>query len=121
MKSSARPELPIVMDCSAPLSTRPDSTYKSGKVVQTNGTTSVGMARSDPVIKYQSVVRKGGLNRAEIGGQIFKTDMLEHAHARDLVEFADSGKIAKIAELDPAAILQARGLDPRTRVFELIF
>jgi len=40
MKSSARPELPIVMDCSAPLSTRPDSTYKSGKVVQTNGTTS---------------------------------------------------------------------------------
>jgi len=40
MKSSVRPELPTVMDCSALLSTRPDSTYKSGKVVQTNGTTS---------------------------------------------------------------------------------
>ena len=41
MKSSARPELPTVMDCSALLSTRPDSTYKSGKVVQTSGATSI--------------------------------------------------------------------------------
>ena len=40
MKSSARPELPTVMDCSTPTSTRPGSTYKSGKVVQTNGATS---------------------------------------------------------------------------------
>jgi len=41
MKPSARPELPTVMDCSALLSTRPDSTYKSGKVVQTSGATSL--------------------------------------------------------------------------------
>lgn len=47
MKSSARPELPTVMDCSALLSTRPDSTYKSGKVVQTNGATSYNSHRND--------------------------------------------------------------------------
>ena len=27
------------MDCASPLTTRPDSTYKSGKVVQTSGAT----------------------------------------------------------------------------------
>ena len=40
MKSSARPELTTAVGCSAPSSTRPDSTYKSGNVVQTNGATS---------------------------------------------------------------------------------
>jgi hypothetical protein len=52
MKSSVRPELPTAsvgssqappaaVDNSAPLATRPDSIYKSGKVVQSNGATSV--------------------------------------------------------------------------------
>jgi len=51
MKSLGRPELPTAsvgssqattatVDNSAPLATRPESTYKSGKVVQTNGATS---------------------------------------------------------------------------------
>jgi hypothetical protein len=51
MKLSVRPELPTAalrssqatlaaVDISAPLATRPESTYKSGKVVQTNGATS---------------------------------------------------------------------------------
>ena len=51
MKSLVRPELPTAalrssqatlaaVDNSAPLATRPQSTYKSGKVVQTNGATS---------------------------------------------------------------------------------
>ena len=52
MKSLVRPELPTAalrssqathaaVDNSAPNTTRPDSTYKSGKVVQTNGATSI--------------------------------------------------------------------------------
>lgn len=51
MKSLVRPELPTAsvgssqattaaVDNSAPLATRPESTYKSGKVVQTTGATS---------------------------------------------------------------------------------
>jgi hypothetical protein len=50
MKSAVRPELPIAsivsasataaMGYSAPSVIRPDSTYKSGKVVQTTGATS---------------------------------------------------------------------------------
>jgi hypothetical protein len=51
MTSLVRPELPTAalrssqatlaaVDNSAPLATRPQSTYKSGKVVQTNGATS---------------------------------------------------------------------------------
>ena len=40
MNSSARPALPTTMDCVSPLTTRPDTTYKSGKVVQTSGATS---------------------------------------------------------------------------------
>src|SRR5665811_197864 len=51
MKSLVSPELPTAsvgswqattaaVDNSAPLATRPESTYKSGKVVQTNGATS---------------------------------------------------------------------------------
>ena len=52
MKSMVRPELPTAsvgssqappaaVDNSAPSVSRPESTYKSGKVVQTNGATSV--------------------------------------------------------------------------------
>ena len=52
MKFVVRPELPTAalrssqatlaaVDNSAPLATRPQSTYKSGKVVQTNGATSL--------------------------------------------------------------------------------
>lgn len=51
MRSSVRPELPTAalrssqathaaVDNSAPFATRPESTYKSGKAVQTNGATS---------------------------------------------------------------------------------
>ena len=51
MKSVVRPELPTAsvgssqaptaaVDNSAPVATRPQSTYKSGKVVQTTGATS---------------------------------------------------------------------------------
>ena len=54
MKSLVRPELPTAsvgssqvttaaVDNSAPLATRPQSTYRSGKVVQTTGATSIGM------------------------------------------------------------------------------
>ena len=56
MKSLVRPELPTAsvgssqattaaVDNSAPLATRPESTYKSGKVVQTIGATSVGTGK----------------------------------------------------------------------------
>jgi hypothetical protein len=52
MKSVVRPELPTAsagpsqapaaaVDNSAPRSTHPESTYKSGKTVQTTGTTSI--------------------------------------------------------------------------------
>ena len=52
MKSLVRPELPTAsvgslqattatVDNSAPLETCPESTYKSGQVVQTNGATSI--------------------------------------------------------------------------------
>ena len=55
MKSLVRPEWPIAsivslqrpidsMDYSAPSVIRPESTYKSGKVVQTNGATSEAMS-----------------------------------------------------------------------------
>ncbi len=40
MKSLVRPELPAAVDNSAPRSTHPESTYKSGKPAQTTGTTS---------------------------------------------------------------------------------
>ena len=54
MKSLVRPELSTAalrssqatlaaVDNSAPLATRPQSTYKSGNVVQTTGATSLGM------------------------------------------------------------------------------
>ena len=57
MKSPVRPELPTAavrssqatlaaVDNSAPLATRPESTYKSGKVVQTSGTTSTHRNKS---------------------------------------------------------------------------
>ena len=53
MKSVVRPELPTAsagssqaptaaVDNSAPRSTHPEPTYKSGKTVQTTGTTSLG-------------------------------------------------------------------------------
>jgi hypothetical protein len=56
MKSLVRPELPTAsvgssqattaaVDNSAPLVTRPESTYKSGKVVQTNEATSTSPAK----------------------------------------------------------------------------
>ena len=42
MNPSARPAFSTTVDCASPLPTRRDSTYKSGKVVQTSGATSVG-------------------------------------------------------------------------------
>jgi len=58
MSSEVRPELPTAsvgssqaptaaVDNSAPSATRPKSTYKSGKAVQTNGATSVGQALTE--------------------------------------------------------------------------
>lgn len=41
MKPSARPALPTTMDCASPISTRTDSTYKSGNTVQRSGATSL--------------------------------------------------------------------------------
>jgi hypothetical protein len=57
MKFLVRPELPTAalrssqatlaaVDNSAPLATRPESTYKSGKVVQTTGATSPALNMS---------------------------------------------------------------------------
>ena len=46
MNSSARPALFTTVDCASPLTTRPDSTYKSGKVVQTSGATSVNQMKN---------------------------------------------------------------------------
>ena len=45
MKSSVRPELPTVTDCSAPVSICPEFTYKSGTIVQTNRATSAVLRR----------------------------------------------------------------------------
>jgi len=72
MKSLGRPELPTAsvgssqattatVDNSAPLATRPESTYKSGKVVQTNGATSF----------------QGGLADAPAGGQLFLIEVYD--------------------------------------------
>lgn len=58
MKDWVRPELPTAavrssqatlaaVDNSAPLATRPESTYKSGKVVQTTGATSESKGMRD--------------------------------------------------------------------------
>jgi len=58
MKSVVRPELPTAaagssqaltaaVDNSAPRSTHPESTYKSGKAVQRTGTTSNGQNRNE--------------------------------------------------------------------------
>ena len=46
MNSSARPALFTTVDCASPLTARPDSTYKSGNVVQTSGATSYRMSRT---------------------------------------------------------------------------
>ena len=75
MKSLVRPELSTAalrssqatlaaVDNSAPLATRPESTYKSGKVVQTNGATSkacegVNLFMNDSVTVNQQVVSGG--------------------------------------------------------------
>ena len=66
MKSPVRPELPTAsvgssqappaaVDNSAPSVIRPESTYKSGKVVQTNGATSaiVALIQSDSRIIFE--------------------------------------------------------------------
>jgi hypothetical protein len=58
MSSEVRPELPTAsvgssqaptaaVDNSAPFSNRPQSTYKSGKAVQTNGATSITFAEDE--------------------------------------------------------------------------
>ena len=70
MKSSVRPESTTTMDYSALISTRPDSTYKSGKVVQTSGATSQSVAESyinlarevNPlaVLNFDQVLNAGG-------------------------------------------------------------
>ncbi len=68
MKSLVRPELPTAalrssqathaaVDNSAPFPTRPESTYKSGKVVQTTGATSFTNDAS------------GGLTAAVVAGE----------------------------------------------------
>ena len=75
MSSPVRPELPTAsvgssqaptaaVDNSAPFSNRPQSTYKSGKAVQTNGATSQATSKQDQEIamaRYRAVVnaRKG--------------------------------------------------------------
>ena len=61
MKSVVRPELSTAaagpsqapaaaVDNPAPVSTHPESTYKSGKAVQTIGTTSICSSRKDAVL-----------------------------------------------------------------------
>jgi hypothetical protein len=68
MKSLVRPELPTAsvgssqattaaVDNSAPLATRPESTYKSGKVVQTIGATSDDQRASDLVLAGDEIER----------------------------------------------------------------
>jgi hypothetical protein len=75
MKSVVRPELPTAavgssqaptaaVDNSAPLLTTPESTYKSGKSVQTTGATSMKAHINKEAGKYQDITRyatPGGL------------------------------------------------------------
>ena len=95
MKSPVRPELPTAsvgssqappaaVDNSAPSAIRPDSTYKSGKVVQTNGATSQG---SMPALKY---LASG------------TTALSQEADARSLRGSASgSGVTARVLEMRP--------------------
>ena len=69
MQVLVRPELPTAsvgssqattaaVDNSAPLATRPQSTYKSGKVVQTSGATSVLQARAFAALAVSQLFAK---------------------------------------------------------------
>ena len=71
MKSLVRPELPTAalrssqathaaVDNSAPSATRPESTYKSGKVVQTSGATS-GSGAEMRIIAFIICAQSDGL------------------------------------------------------------
>ena len=70
MKYPVRPELPTAalrssqathaaVDNSAPSPTGPESTYKSGKVVQTTGTTSVDRSGALVILLYRFVILGG--------------------------------------------------------------
>ena len=77
MKSLVRPELPTAalrssqatlaaVDNSAPLANRPESTYKSGKVVQTTGATSRQHRRLYVQRSAKGWVDPGGLQRGKV-------------------------------------------------------
>ena len=61
MNSSARPALFTTVDCASPLTTRPDSTYKSGNVVQTSGATSVTTAKRSRVAEDIPTLAQAGV------------------------------------------------------------
>ena len=85
MKSVVRPELPTAaagpsqapaaaVDNSAPRSTHPESTYKSGKAVQTTGTTSVlpcPDSQVSPDVTFDQVLRNP--LTARLAGNIIRT------------------------------------------------
>ena len=77
MNPSVRPELPTAalrssqpthaaVDNSAPFTTHPESTYKSGKVVQTNEATSLYPDGQEPIDVFQQVSRNISV-AAELG------------------------------------------------------
>jgi hypothetical protein len=94
MKSVVRPELPTAsagpsqapaaaVDNSAPRSTHPEPTYKSGKAVQTTGTTSI----SKPLPWTRSMSESTSLGRCELNnesaiGTLVAVRQLKHALLR---------------------------------------
>ena len=102
MKSPVCPELPTAsvgssqaptaaVDNSAPSAIRPESTYKSGKVVQTSGATShaSGILPRDPAHKLNVFVKDTLGLRGEPGGRVhIDSDFIDHLTSR-LVSFFD--------------------------------
>ena len=92
MKSVVRPELSTasagpsqapaaVVNNSAPVSTHPEPTYKSGKAVQTTGTTSLGGTNSLPVERIGRTFHRNPGRPQTLRDSTEISSFLSHAHA----------------------------------------
>ena len=120
MKSVVRPELPTAaagpsqapaaaVDNSAPRSTRPEPTYKSGKTVQTTGTTSLQSAKLVDDHNEQAMFKYSEWSMSDGGGAPIDTVTFD-----DQMQLVDSViKDLEIGEVVPwSTIREALSVPP---------
>ena len=64
------------------------------------------VARGDAVVQDESVFLHQGAQLLEVRGKLLQSHVLEHAHARDLVEGLAFRQVAVVAQLYRAAVFQ---------------